>query len=269
MNNFEFTDNDYNKYSIIKPPEDSFDDIKFDRIVIDSSYRNKNLFPEPNNYEIQLQDDIEDIICVKLIYANIPFNSYLINKNYNVITFNNNKITLDIGDYSYTDMASHLSSKLGITVTHNVSKNTFSFSSASSFNIYFDNELSNILGFKKEKIYSSEGSGPYTLNSEFKIDFDYNNYYILYINQFDLLKNQNQILNGSFAIIPKKYTDLNISDEAKYIKTFNPPIAKIYKLSIKFYDKYGNLVDFQNKDHLIELNFKKFKQKRKYKNIFT
>ena len=55
------TNKDYQKYGIIKPPTDT-NEKKITRIIIDSSSRDKNLFPNPNNYQIEFEDDINDIV---------------------------------------------------------------------------------------------------------------------------------------------------------------------------------------------------------------
>ena len=89
------------------------------------------------------------------------------------------------------------------------------------------------------------------------------------IEQFDLLKSIDRDLNKSFAMIPKMYQNLSIADSAKYKKNFSPPIPKLAKLRIKFFDRFGNPYDFQNVDHRFELLITSAKQRRKYGNIFS
>ena len=74
---------DYYKNAVIPPPEDDLfyeGNTRNTRIVVDSKERNLILFPEPNNYEIVFDDDINDVVSVKLINIQLPMNTYLINK---------------------------------------------------------------------------------------------------------------------------------------------------------------------------------------------
>jgi hypothetical protein len=102
------------------------------------------------------------------------------------------------------------------------------------------------------------------IKSAFRKNFDFNNYAVMFIDQFEVNKNLNNPLNKSFAIIANDYNSLNIADEANIVKNFAPPINKITKMKISFYDRYGNPYDFQNIDHRFEILFKSHKQRRKY-----
>jgi hypothetical protein len=279
-----FDDNDYAKYSIIKPPADFLgDDEKYTRVVIDSRVRNKDLFPDPNNYEVLLDDDINDAIKAQLVYVDIPFTNFLINKDFNTLVVRvggtDHKVALSTGDYDTTSLVTEIQAKLDavlgaavITVSHIPRIDSFSFSSSASFTLKFDkqqNTLAHLLGFRDNKDYVATGSGPYIVTAEFRKNFNYNNYIIMTIDQFDLLKSVDKCLNKSFAMIPKNYDVLNLADHPEYIKRFSPPIAKLSKLKVRFYDRFGNDYDFQNMDHRFELLVTSFKQKRKYGNIFA
>jgi hypothetical protein len=280
----EFNNNDefYNN-AIIKPPEDSLSyegDTRFTRIVVDSKDRNTNLFPEPNSYDIVFDDDINDVISAQLINIELPLNTYLINKYFNTIkvTINNvnYNVILSIGNYTPTELATELDlqfNKIGnFSIIYNTTKtDNFTIMSDNNFSIDFStkNSLAMMLGYK-QIIYNSittvptNASFPFMIKSEFRLNFDFNNYAVMFIDQFDVNKNQNNPLNKSFAIIGKDYSKLNINDEPNIIKNFSPPIGKINKFKITFYDRYGNLYDFQNMDHRFEILFKSHKQRRKY-----
>ena len=133
------------------------------------------------------------------------------------------------------------------------------------------NTLAYLLGFRENKDYTSVsiGGGQYELEAEFKCNFDYNNFVIMDIDQFDILKSIDSELNRTFAIIPKVYNIQNVIDSPQYIKRFSPPIGKLNKIRIRIYDRFGNDYDFQNQDHRFELLLTSFKQQRKYGNIFA
>ena len=68
------SDDDYNKYGVIKPPQEFFkDNLKYTRIVIDSRVRDPILYPLQNDYYINFEDDITDVISAQLVYIDIPF----------------------------------------------------------------------------------------------------------------------------------------------------------------------------------------------------
>lgn len=56
-------------------------------IVISSSDRNRNIYPNPSNYEIILKETINDVSEISLVEGNIPSSQYNINNFNNVLTF--------------------------------------------------------------------------------------------------------------------------------------------------------------------------------------
>ena len=282
LTNYE--DNDYARYSVIKPPAEFFgDNQKITRLVIDSRVRDVSLFPNPNDYEVPFEDDINDVISAQLVYIDVPFVNYLINKYFNQLLVSiggtDYTVTLMTGDYTdatlLTELQNQLDVSLGsgtITVVYVARTDSYSFSSVNPFTFKFvgqQNTLAMLLGFDRSKNYNSSGSGPYTLASSFRRNLNYNNYIIMDMDQFDVLKSIDRDLNRSFAMIPRIYDNLNLSDKPKYVKYFSPTIPRLNKLRVRFYDRYGNPYDFQNQDHRFEIEVKSFKQKRKYGSIFS
>lgn len=276
---------DYYKNAVIPPPEDDLfyeGNTRNTRIVVDSKDRNLTLFPEPNNYEIVFDDDINDVVSAKLINIQMPMSTYLINKYFNqikiIIGTTVYNAVLTIGDYTAANLAIEIADKLNgmsspntFDCIYNTLTDNFTILSNNTFKIDFTtvNPLCFLLGFKKQ-IYQAittvptNLTYPYMIKSEYRKNFDFNNYIVMSIDNFDLNRNQTNPLNKSFAIIGSDYNTLNISDEPDIVKYFAPPINKIDKLRIKFYDRYNNPYDFQNADHRFELLFKNNKQRRKY-----
>jgi len=284
LNITDIGDEDYAKYGVIKPPQEFFkDNLKYTRIVIDSRVRDPNLYPSQNDYYINFDDDITDVISAQLIYTDIPFTNYLVNKYFNTlnVTYNGTTYNVVLSTGNYTDEAfltafqAALNLTLGtgnVTITYNIRLDNYTFTSINPFGFNFQgqtNNLAQLLGFSPSKNYTATLGTGYLLNSEFKRNFEFNNYVILDIDQFDLLKSADSSLNKSFAMIPKKYDDLNLADHPQYIKIFSPPLARLLKLHLQFSDRFGNPYDFQNHDHRLEILFTSFKQKRKYGNIFS
>lgn len=281
----EFKDTDYYHNAVIQPPKDfTFIDneSKFTRIVVDSRVRDKTLFPYPNSYEINFEDDINDVKSCRLLYIDIPMPQYLVNSNFNAVYFSvgatSYTATIPIGDYTASALATAITTAMNaaLPATFQVSYNTlldnYVFNATVAFTLLFNgksNPLSSLLGFSEKKDYASIAdpstpSFPNKVSAEFRKNFDYNNYVIMDIEQFDILKSIDRDLNKSFAIIPKNYSTISLWDEQGIIKNFSPPIGRLTKVRVKFYDRYGNLYDFQNMDHRFELLFTSFKQRRKY-----
>jgi hypothetical protein len=280
-----FSNDEYYQHSVIKPPEDSLfyeGDTRFTRIVVDSKDRNLTLFSSPNQYDVAFDDDINDVISAQLINIQLPLQTYLVNMYFNTINITvaatSYNIILSIGDYTAAGLAAEIKTQLNsastgntFDVAYNTSTDNFSIMSSGSFSIDFTtkNSLAMMLGYKNI-LYTSvttvptNGVYPYMIKSQFRKNFDFNNYAVMFIDQFDVNKNINNPINKSFAIIGSDYNSLNISDEPNIIKHFSPPINKLSKLKISFCDRFGNPYDFQNMDHRFELLFKSHKQRRKY-----
>lgn len=280
------TPEEFEKHAIIKPPESSAfvdNDKRYTRLVVDSMFRDKEQYPNPNNYYFVFDDDINDVCSAKLISIDIPFSSYIINQHFNTLYVkindgNEMSIQLTQGNYTASQLATMLEEKLleafqnvnpnyTFTVTYNTSLDSFTFTSSISFMFIFEkkvNSLEALLGFRKQN-YSSVNN---VLQAPYRCNLEFNNYIVMCIDSFDNNKSNAKPLNKSFAVITKKYRNLNIADDPSIVKNFNPPMARLPRIHISFFDRYGNPYDFQNMDHRFELLFQSFKQLRKYQNIF-
>jgi hypothetical protein len=289
-NILNFNDKDYYNSAVIEPPKEYMyyeNDKKYTRIVIDSKDRSA-MFTNPNNYEIVLDDDINDVVSAQLVSADIPFSSYMINSSFNSmqITFSNvsHIITLDTGDYDVTDLAEHIEEKMNtisastFQITYNSRKDNYIIKSKSPFSINFAEpnsraSLAMLLGFATKTYNSSvdTSSAPYVhvITSPFRKNFNYNKYIYLAIDQFDLNKGNAKPINKSFAALTEQYQSLSMNDKPHIIKYFSPTIPRLAKLKLSFYDRFGNPYDFQNQDHRLEILFTSFKQRSKYQNIFS
>ena len=274
----EYTNADYYKTATIPPPEDdSFYDgeTRITRIVVDSKDRNLALFPNPNLYDMVFDDEIHDVVSAQLISMTVKMRTYLINNFFNTLSIRTNGndtyfVVLSNGDYSASDLAAEIAFRLNtcipnviFTCAYVVKLDNYIISSnGTEFSIDFTipNSLAMMLGFG-QKVYQSIGN---VMSSEFRKDFHFNNYIVMFINQFDINKNQSNPLNRSFAVIPTSGdNDLTFSD-LDIVKYFSPPVSKINKIQVSFFDRYGNPYDFQNKDHRYEIIFKSHKLRRKY-----
>lgn len=291
MSVLSYDDQEFYKNSVIPPPGDNMfldNDKKITRIAVDSYLRNKQLFPNPNQYDFELEDDINDCLSAKLLFIDIPMPMYTINDYFNLIVINvagtQYTATLTKGDYTKSALASEIQIKLNSLIANNFVcayvplTDNFSIRSKVNFRIIFkdvENSLNQLLGFKAQDYTSTTDASDPTysnlIQSEYRCNLEYNNYLVMYIDQFDVLKSSNtgRVLNKAFATIPKSYNNINLVDEFKIFKSFNPPIGRLSRLRIRFTDKFGNPYDFQGFDHRFEIQFTSFKQRRKYANIFA
>ena len=278
---------------IIKPPELKTNDIpkRYYRYVIDSRDRNLSHFPDPNNYEINLSEDIHDVQSVELLSFDVPFTKYLINSSnrtfYYKVDGNDCKFNIDEGDYnSVAELVTELNDKKDnapftfhemlkqnkIKITNDdgkaitlvclgdeIQKNNYPLLSKT-----YKSQLMKILGLSLDN-HTFSGSVEYPFPH--RVDIRKDKYMVMNLGQSSVNLSENNPTHKSFAIIKKddldnKYTDLN------YKKFYNPPIPSMAKLRISFKDYNGQLYDFQNQDHMFELMFCCFKNQRKYNDIF-
>ena len=263
-------DFDYSQSAIIKPPFEQPKNLhdtrnKITRVVIDSRDRNTALFPTPAQYEVMLQDDIDEVTSVELCMAQVPLMAYNVSQYNNFIVVNGTQFAVPVGNYDGTSLASALSDLTGLTVTYNaIADNLTFFSSTGAFTINGTGTINKMLGFSAGKDYSTVGL-IHVLTAPFRVNLLDNRYVVMNIEQVTLNNSINPVLHKSFALLSPKMQDLNyIETQCKTIKYLNPPIARLHKVRLTFRDYYGNLYDFQNHDHRIELVFESRKHLLRY-----
>ena len=289
---------DFKNSTIIKPPSTNFDtndarNRKYTRVVIDSRDRDVENYSSPSSYVIQLPDDIQDVCAVELQLADILLKAPIVQQKINdTITFNIDgvpmTITMDSGDYSNGES---LAAAIAISVTTmlpfngatvftgswNSNTDRFTFTCDVPFTLDLTSikstrspYLAKVLGFMFGKVYTATlVNGVYTLTGEFRKNTDDNRYIILQIDNFSLINSSTSIINKSFALLGKPKSQFSQFVGTAIRKDFNPPISKLTKIRVNFYDYYGNLYDFQNHDHRFELVFESYKQLRKYQSYIS
>jgi hypothetical protein len=277
------------KNSIIKPKvksnpvfdEDASQVTNTYRVVIDSRSRNLDGYPNPNSYQIELQQEYKDITQVELVYIKLPLTStYVIHNNMNTLYFN-----MEFLDYNVQipngkwDPETALAGKIqdamnskasGFTVIYNSDTDNYTFKNGNTFILNFDksrgdNNLATLLGFARKKYNSKLINGVQTVTSPFQKYIDNDNYAIMYIDRLDINESDYTPIDQSFAVVGDNYINYNISDSPKIIKYCSPPMERLSKLWIYFLDKYGQKYDFQNRDHRFELLISTTRQSIKYK----
>lgn len=285
----------FKEHALIKPPGVSSSDIpkRYYRYVIDSRDRNLHYFKSPNKYEIKLSEDVHDVQSVELISFDVPFTKYFINQHNNtfklLVGANDEHFEIPIGDYASGDLIvtelnkaclvdgivftfNTINNKISITNNNTTSNATLVCRGASiRKNDYaepsptYSSQLMKILGLDIDDIIVLPTA---TYEFPYKVNLRHDKYIIMNLGQTKVNVSENNPTNKSFAIIKKDELE-NKFIETNYKKFFNPPINSLTTLSLNFTDYEGNLYDFQNQDHMIELLFCCFKQTRCYNDIYN
>lgn len=158
----------FRDHAIIRPPDKSQCKTRHVRVLIDSRFRDLELYPGSSEYVIDLDEPLDNIMSVELINYKVPNNSYMISKINNMLYFcedpiqfsvqgailpfdpaNILKIVIPSGNYQPADLAAKIQSLINdvsrgtITVTYDTSTQLFSFRS----NLTDRNSLLQVLGF--------------------------------------------------------------------------------------------------------------------------
>lgn len=122
----------------IKPPDRNITHSNITRqLFVDSSSRNRNIYPQPNNYQYRLDEMFDSAVSLELTLGRIP-NSF-----YNIDTHNNKillqetesnvvEITIDAGDYTIDELITEIESKLTSLLSSGDLKNTYDITYDSS-----------------------------------------------------------------------------------------------------------------------------------------
>lgn len=245
MNNFNFSNypnsiqekiqdpnTDYSAF-IVKPPEKNITTSRIERLfVIDSRDRDRNLYPNSNNYRVLVPQEWRDVVSSELIYGELPNTYYNINDENNIMYLSDTPYNLIVvkipeGKYSNQQLIEILNGSKGDLFSEFKSK----------FNFSRDQYT------KKLRISSNNGSENnfiynfnYTQNAECSSSCHYNN--------IDAILGFSSIEYVSDTITLTDYNIQSITDLA----TLSDDGYPLRKIIVNNYDLRTNLV---NGDYLI------------------
>jgi hypothetical protein len=258
-------------------------DLRTRYVVIDSRDRDHVAYPTPNKYEIRLDDDISDVVSMKLVAADVPFSALLVGdwNAYLPVSLDGGETVVDAvleaGDYSSpAEMASAITTALTCampTATFATSyasrTDAFTFTGSVPFTFAFrtsgrKNTAARMLGFSPKEDYASADG---EIRAPFRRDFSPCKYIVLNISpSAEVVTSINNATNRSFAILPRRYTDMSIeTDAAVFEKKWFPPLGRFARVGVEFTDYEGNPYDFQNQEHVLHLLFTNMRQHRNYR----
>jgi len=261
-------------------------------ILIDSRDRNNNDYPDPNNYQIDLNQDYKEILEVKLVSSNIPKSQYLINSNNNSLSFidsnqNTYDILIPIGNYTINELIIQIQNSMNssgtsdsFNVTLNSSTNKITINSVSNFELLFDgglekynntertiykeNSIGKTIGFLPSNL---SGSNTYTSQNQYNLHGP--TYILLHIDEFFNIDGIKNSIQNSFAKIPldtnqNEYKFFKNSNDYDVVTQFSPPLAKLSQLNVRFLNYNNSLYDFGGLDHSFLLKIKTLNQSQGY-----
>jgi hypothetical protein len=253
-------------------------------LLVDS--RDRNPTQTQSKYTVTLPKVYENVYSVTLRSAEIPvtwytFSAALKNTSFEVTHTTTKTITIPDGNYDSTSFVTVMLAALNdpttgfgtgaFTLTYDDTTLKFTFgTAATAFTFNFPNALPRTafwgLGYFMGFLNASHTSSGNSLTSDFAAQLSSPNYILMeldFINKEDETSVDSRLsgnVDGCFAKIPISanagatifFREVGIPMNRSVL---SPPISQLKSLNIKFRDHYGNLIDFNNIDHSLTLEF--------------
>lgn len=230
-------------------------------VYVDSKNRNGT---HGNSYTLSLTSPIKDIIQVDLVSAKVPNSLYNITDGTSIITINGLSYSIPPGFYSAQGLASTLASITSYGFDYLCNEGKFIMYSPNSFTVVLEtDEIARALGSLEGASSSTtrpDYSGQQVIISDDIIDLSTNEYIFLDIEELrsvtmiDSKTIDGNTFSGStistvFAMIPLDVSSGQIKtfkekSDYKIQSKFANPIGSISKLTIRWLDKNGKLLNF-------------------------
>jgi hypothetical protein len=235
-------------------------------IHVDSKSRDSNLYPYGNSYVLHIVSPIKNVKSIDLVSAKIPNSMYNITDGTNVITTDSLSISINTGFYSAqlleSEIATRLNIREGIKYLQAEGKFIYLTNEPDKTFIVNTNEIAKILGLVKDKVYTVQSLDvpingfSYGVKSERVIDLSLNEYVFLDIEEFrtPFFEDAKSLpLSGSsarnmFAVIPMDVPSTHVKtfkENTDFFTQVDIPIQTLSRLTIRWYDKDLNLLNFQ------------------------
>ena len=235
-------------------------------IHVDSKNRDVTLYPYGNNYVLHLISPIKGVKRVDLVSAKVPNSIYNVTNGSNVIETSTVTISIDTGFYSAQlteyEIKTRLNVRESIKYLQNEGKFVYLSNDPTSFITVKTNELSKILGFDYNTTYTVQPLSvaidgfSYGVKSVRVIDLSVNEYVFLDVEEFRTpyfedaksLPISGANARNMFAAIPMDVPSTHIKtfkENSDFYTSVNTPVHTLSRLTIRWYDKDQNLLNFQ------------------------
>lgn len=255
-------------------------------IVIDSRDRNHDDYPNANHYRVDLERDINDVISIQLVSAEVPKSEYTINTSNNKIYFQETNAqvsgetyltsTLDVGNYTISELKTEIEAKMtttGVatyTVTINSKTNTLNISSdlvgVDLFNLlfkgdneihgnnnnprstYLENSIGPVIGFSR---VDRTGASNYTGDLQYNLEGE--RYLMLHLRNIPIIDGISDGVQNAYHKITLNTETLSTryyqEGDYKILKKLNNPIKRLNELEVSFRNYNNDLYDFHGLEH--------------------
>ena len=247
-------------------------------LSVDSRDRDTSIYPNANQYKINLPKEYKNIVTVKLKGIEFPMSFYVFSQLYQntKIMFNMydstgttieyaQLLTIPDGNYNTINLVETLTYLLDTAFTSYIFAVTVDpvscrLNISNNMNRYMEIDtrtfpaLSYYLGFPKGNTYKNN-----VLVSPGMVVLNPYNYALLSLNdELNLIDETGGKLKSAFAKVPLCTNNFNYIFRDEKACTFNtttlnPPLGKLEKLHISWRFHDGNLIQFNNVDHSFTL----------------
>lgn len=220
---------------------------------------------DSSNFRYDLLRPIKNLRYLKLSKAMIYNTAYLINDDNNNFYYNSTSLTLNNGNYTASELATHLQEEIaaifaGSTVVFNANSYKYTITLTTSSTIRFDlnKSLSRILGFNP---VSSSGT---TFTSNNVVNLALNPFYIIKIKEVatksqdkDLFYCDDIIYNtvSSGSIL---YHERDIFDNVDVYEYKCEEKRELSQLSIEILDGYNQHINFNGSNNILEFDIESY-----------
>lgn len=241
-------------------------------VFADSDNRDDSLYPSGNSYVLHLTTPIKNIERVDLVSARVPNTMYNITNGSNIFAIDATNLSIRHGFYSAYGMAATITSNALVTLDYLPDEGKFIFSNAGAFSITIQSEeFAKIVGLSNNTTYVATVatnldpgySGKYVVRSTTMVDLTLNEYVFLDIDELRTPHNIDaRKLDGSSGTVSgsnanRSFAPIIMDVGSACIKNFHEnkdykisveypePINVLQRLTVRWFDKDGNLLDFR------------------------
>ena len=244
-------------------------------VFADSLNRDESLYPHGNAYVLHLTTPIKNIERVDLVSARVPNTMYNITNGSNVFSIGTTPVDIRNGFYSAYGMAAAVTSNALVTLDYLPDEGKFIFSNAGAFSITINSEeFAKIIGLSNASTYTATVAtsldpaykNTYIVRSTTMVDLTLNDYIFLDIDELRTPHNIDaRSLDGASGTVSgsnanRSFAPVILDVGSGCIKNFHEnkdytisveypePINVLQRLTVRWYDKDGKLLNFRGWD---------------------
>lgn len=241
-------------------------------LFVDSKNRDVTIYPSGNSYVLHLTTPVKNIVRVDLVSARLPNTIYNLTNGSNIYSTATTNVSLNQGFYSAYSLAAAVTAEGTLTLDYLPNEGHMIFSSATGFTITpKSTEFAKMIGLVSGTTYTAAlatslynaYSGKNVVRSATLIDFSLNEYVFLDIDELKTpwnldakaVDSSTGTFSGSnstrmFAPIIMDVASSSIKNfhenkDYQIQATYPEPIGTLSRLTINWYDKNGQLLNFR------------------------